>query len=338
MLPTNRVIKLDSTALDESIFGMLGEQLKHMLSSKQLPRSLQRIQTHHSDEISLALKLLIFKLTMWNRNSSYGLTLQNLKMAHITTSKKIILLGILLGGYISRKVSSLLFSSESKHTAVFLFKKLSISISRLLDVCSLANYLHFLVSGRFPTIIYRLLGIGFSPINIHTSVGGFSSGDSISYEFQNRQLVWNTLTEFIIFIVPLITVPKSIKTMLKANQTTSDYTFYSGLQRNYCAICYENSGNLADSLITNPYMASPCNHIYCYICILERFSAQGEWNCLRCGTQVQGYLVFGGDFSISEKGKEISEIGRDPSESPNNSDTSSDSIESELEEYDEMDL
>jgi peroxin-2 len=85
-----------------------------------------------------------------------------------------------------------------------------------------------------------------------------------------------------------------------------------------CAICYQdhnptggaqseqevisagaNAGIIgnASTDITNPYSATPCDCIYCYVCLAQRIEAgEGEgWFCLRCGELIKECRPWDGD-------------------------------------------
>ncbi|KAK4701548.1 peroxin-2, partial [Phenoliferia sp. Uapishka_3] len=68
---------------------------------------------------------------------------------------------------------------------------------RLAAIAGLANFLVFLYDGRYRTLVDRLLGMRL--IYAERSVSR-----NVSFEFLNRQLVWEAFTEFLLFLVPLV--------------------------------------------------------------------------------------------------------------------------------------
>lgn len=131
----------------------------------------------------------------------------------------------------------------------------------------------------------------------------------LSYEFLNRQLTWTSLTEFLLFILPLIlpsyrrlrrrllrSITRKPATSLESTQpgdSAKQEGFegretgreLAGLPVRFCAICYKQGRE--GRLITNPYQGE-CGHVYCYSCLVsEVVGEEGDgWSCLRCG-----YLV-----------------------------------------------
>lgn len=301
--PNTRVNQLDATLLDQELFNNL---------SKQTLSAFNKIapiyKTKYSNEIDFILRTLLFKFTVWDKNQSYGLFLQNLKFKNLNKLKKIsYYLVFILGYYLSQKLQSFIYGDdefESQNTAndsklkrfIFGFvQKSYINLSKLYKILSFLNFIDFLITGNYQSLNLRLLNI---KINIFSVQLAKLNKGNISFEFQNRQLIWNTFLEFILFILPIFQNSKFQSHFNKLlnfrNSTIQPETSalkYNHLKEKQCAICFENNVNkIHDFLITNPYKTN-CNHMYCYICILSKLENAknlGEhWNCLRCGEKVE---------------------------------------------------
>ncbi|ODV97718.1 hypothetical protein PACTADRAFT_223 [Pachysolen tannophilus NRRL Y-2460] len=188
------------------------------------------------------------------------------------------------------------------------------NISKVYSIAMLVNFLQFLIDGNYPTIAFRFSNIKLKP-SPGSSSTALNSPENISYEFQNRQLVWNTLTEFLLFTLPILKLPKFSTRLinlvmgknrnLKTDSATAEISAYGNTSLKECAICLLQEGNNATignnndhsgltsgnhNLITNPYITN-CGHCYCYICILSKLEQyRGEkdhWKCLRCGQDVK---------------------------------------------------
>jgi peroxin-2 len=111
----------------------------------------------------------------------------------------------------------------------------------------------------------------------------------LSYEFLNRQLTWTSLTEFLLFILPLI-LPSYRRLRRRLIQATKSEATEQGalstLPDRFCAVCF--SQGREGRLITNPYCGE-CGHAYCYTCLLgEVAGEEGDgWHCLRCGMVIK---------------------------------------------------
>ena len=57
---------LDGQILDEEIDNSLFDDLTNSLKDSNLPLSIQRLHSRHSDDLKLILKLILFKLFIWD--------------------------------------------------------------------------------------------------------------------------------------------------------------------------------------------------------------------------------------------------------------------------------
>lgn len=182
---------------------------------------------------------------------------------------------------------------------------------------AILSFLVFLLRGRYRTLLDRVLRMKLVPPTSQVS-------REVSFEYQNRQLVWHAFTEFLLFTLPLLGISRwrrwlsrtwrRTKAILQSNSTTHGDGIqgpsgeYSFLPERTCAICYQEqnttattenemlsavsgSGGVIGSAatdITSPYEAGPCGCVYCFVCIANCLdSEEGEgWTCLRCGTLV----------------------------------------------------
>lgn len=159
----------------------------------------------------------------------------------------------------------------------------------------------------------------------------------VSFEYLNRQLVWHTFTEFLLFVLPLVGVNqwrrwlsralRKIKSAFSAAGDSSDTGpdtrgELSFLPERTCPICYQSqnptatteqevlalsgaTGGLIGSAqtdVTNPYEGVPCGCIYCFVCIAQSLEAEEGhgWTCLRCGVLIGECQPWGGDVVEEE--------------------------------------
>jgi len=133
----------------------------------------------------------------------------------------------------------------------------------------------------------------------------------LSYEFLNRQLTWTSLTEFLLFILPLI-LPSYRRLRRRLAWATKsgdpETAALATLPDRFCAICF--SQGREGRLITNPYCGE-CGHVYCYTCLLgEVAGEEGDgWTCLRCG------------MIVKHVGRWKEVVGEGPSSEENEGDT-----------------
>lgn len=329
--PSPRVLQLDAGILDGELYSLLKQQLSdafQLLSSKSFSYNM------HPELWSLLLKLLLFRVTTLKTGSSYGYQLQNLKLSDRKTGKVIgkklryILLSTIIGQYLFEKAKSYLYNleeSQLSHSKIWL-QKIKMLIYRfrthllrvtddLVKIAGVINFVLFLIQGQYSSLLHRVLGIVITPLN--PDLLKFN-GNNVSFEFQNRQLVWNVMTEFLVFVIPLLHVQKwrrLLRSMVaKKAEITNDsskaaQTRFTALPIFQCAICIEVSEasgmKAASTQVTNAHVTS-CGHIFCYICLVTRRNAAENGNelaelCPRCSRKITFFKDYEDDDSVAQK-------------------------------------
>lgn len=328
LYPSPRVLQLDAGILDGELFSLLNQQLSdsfRLLASKSFSYSL------NLDFWSLILKLVLFRVTTLKTGASYGYNLQNLKLAHASTGKVIgmrlryTLLASIIGKFLFEKTKSYLYNLDESQVpdtnawlqmvkqTLYRHKPQLLRVTDdLVKIAGLVNFVLFLLQGRYPSLLHRALGIIVTPMN--PDLLKFN-GDNVSFEFQNRQLVWNVMTEFLVFVIPLLNLPKwrrVVHDMMLRRRKSADpgeamQTRFSSLPIAHCAICIEMSE--ASSIkatkiqVTNPYVTN-CGHTFCYICLVTRRNAIENGSelaerCPRCNCKITSFKKFGEDDPIA---------------------------------------
>ena len=309
--PSPRVSQLDAHILDSELFSLLKDQLANILSLHHASWTFQQ----HPEIWSLVLQLLIYRVTVGRSGSTYGLALQNLRYTDtkgktIGSGRKKLLLALIVGSYLYEKLTSYLYSVDEtplRDTTlvdrVVNFVKshkntVLSTVDRTLKLANLVNFTLFLVDGRYSTVSNRIFGITLAPVV--TDLLRFN-GNNVNFEFQNRQLVWNVMTEFLVFTLPLLQLGRVRAWFAKRTrgEKPADRGPYAALRASECAICHEQNVQAAiagskpasSGTVTNACVTS-CGHIYCYVCIATRFNMAGDHACLRCGNQMEWFRVF----------------------------------------------
>jgi len=261
--PTVRVGQVDAELLDEELLGLLKSQIADALKYFN-----PHIQDDYSREVLLALRAVLFKLSIWDNDASYGAALQGLQYTDARQSiisgglakptpvqKGLYGLITVVGRYAWDKYEDYLLEAESSYTGPSdLIHKLSSVTSRLSTAHSIAaftSFLVFLVNGRYRTLTDRLLRLRLISPNAQTH-------REVSFEYLNRQLVWHAFTEFLLFLLPLVGISrwrrwlsriwKNTKRALTTDPTSqgqeSEAPEKKGplafLPERTCAICYED--------------------------------------------------------------------------------------------------
>lgn len=255
--PAYRVGQVDAELLDEELLELLksqvGEGLKFFGS---------HIRDDWSLEILLGLRVVLFKLSIWDHNASYGAALQNLRytdarhrglISGTPTRWQKGLYGILtIGGrYGWTKWEDWLADQEGGYeeptASVRLLSRISSVASTIHSVAAFASFLLFLVNGRYRTLVDRILRLRLAPPSSQVS-------REVSFEYLNRQLVWHAFTEFLLFLLPLVGISRWKRWLLRAWRKTKALTKIDTgdeeqaslngelafLPKRTCAICYQD--------------------------------------------------------------------------------------------------
>jgi peroxin-2 len=209
--PAFRVGQVDAELLDDELLDLLKGQV-----SEALKYFGAHLQTDWSAEILLLLRAVLFKLTIWDHNASYGASLQGLRYTDARDTslsrpppkpwqKSIYGFLTVFGRYGWTKWEDYLVDQEGGYEApppaIRKLSRITSSLSTVHSITALASFLTFLFNGRYRTILDRVLKLRLVPASTHTT-------REVSFEYLNRQLVWHAFTEFLLFLLPLVGVSR----------------------------------------------------------------------------------------------------------------------------------
>ncbi|KAI1907322.1 peroxisome assembly protein (Peroxin-2) [Ophidiomyces ophidiicola] len=262
--PAFRVGQVDSELLDEELLGLLKGQVGEGL--KYLGRHIREDWSH---EIELSLRAILFKLSIWDHDASYGAALQNLKYTDSRSKGPVykaptkwqkVLYGLLTvgGRYAWDKWDSWIIDQEGGYEEASpnlkALAKLTNHASNVHSMASFASFLVFLVNGRYRTLVDRLLRMRLTPPSTQVS-------REVSFEYLNRQLVWHAFTEFLLFLLPLVGIGRwrrwlsrawkktvsSLRPKDEGEEDAKDKGPLGFLPERTCAICYQNQNPTTSS-------------------------------------------------------------------------------------------
>lgn len=210
LLRVQRVGQLDADLLDEELTDLLAEPVKAALRNVS-----STVGTRYTAEIYVLLRLVLYKFSIFDRGASYGAMLQNLKYrnewAHTTsctchthtvqsTARDAPLRWFQLGLYPVLRIlvpylyakgkaymSDNGYADAPSESPEFLAWSLAEQGLRVWNALALVNFSLFLWNGKYRTIADRLLGMRLTYANR-------ALNRNVSFEFLNRQLVWNAFT------------------------------------------------------------------------------------------------------------------------------------------------
>lgn len=307
--PAFRVAQVDAELLDEELVDLLKEQVCDALKYF----SGGHLHDDWSAEIMLALRAILFKLTVWDHDATYGAALQNLKYtdarkkglvlsAPSRVQKSIYGLVTVFGKYAWTRWEDWLLEQDEGYDEpsphVRRFSRWTSRITTMHSAAACASFLVFLLHGRYRTLLDRILRMRLAPPTSQVS-------REVSFEYLNRQLVWHAFTEFLLFVLPLIGINRWRRWLSRTWRKTKEIIHtgpegegsakgeYAFLPERTCAICYQDqndsatteseilaaasSGGVIGSAqtdVTNPYETIPCGCIYCFVCLATRLERE----------------------------------------------------------------
>ncbi|KAK3329502.1 Pex12 amino terminal region-domain-containing protein [Apodospora peruviana] len=319
--PAFRVGQVDAELLDEELVellrGQVGDALRYVGG---IPGS-SSIKDEWDAEILLALRAILFKLTVWDHDATYGAALQNLKytdarhqgpvLAAPSRWQKSIYGLVTVGGrYAWTKWENWLLEQDDGYDEpspqVQRLSRISSTLSTAHAAAGFASFLVFLLHGRYRTLLDRVLRMRLAPPTSQVS-------REVSFEYLNRQLVWHAITEFLLFLLPLVGINRWRRWLARTWRRTKQIisTSMGGsteqdgfseekkgelafLPERTCAICYQDQNSAtteneilasaaaastgvvgsAQTDITNPYETIPCGCVYCFVCLATRIERE----------------------------------------------------------------
>eukprot|EP00262_Sarcandra_glabra_P004994 TRINITY_DN16231_c1_g2_i1.p1 TRINITY_DN16231_c1_g2~~TRINITY_DN16231_c1_g2_i1.p1 ORF type:complete len:353 (+),score=36.77 TRINITY_DN16231_c1_g2_i1:69-1127(+) len=297
----SRVNQVDAARLDVEMSAMLKEQLVKVFSLMKPGFLFQ-----YEPELDAFLEFLIWRFSIWVDKPTPGNALMNLRYRDerrttmrgkevrtglegpgLSFSQKIWYCLATVGGqYIWARLQS--FSafrrwgdSEQRSFA----RRIWVLIQRVegfYKAASFSNLLIFLYTGRYQSLIERVL-------RARLVYGSPNMNRAVSFEYMNRQLVWNELSEMLLLLLPLLNSPSIKKFLLPFSK---DKSSGSSGDETACPVCQAHP--------TIPFLALPCQHRYCYYCLRTRCAAAPSFRCARCDEPViamQRHGSTGGKFS-----------------------------------------
>ncbi|KAJ5894108.1 Pex N-terminal [Penicillium taxi] len=255
--PAFRVGQVDAELLDEELLGLFKNQV-----SDAFKYFGPQIREDWSHEVSFALRAILFKLSIWDHNASYGAALQGLQYTDSRSKGPVYspptkwqksVYGLLTvgGRYAWGKWESWLIGQEGGYAEpsqdVRMLSRLTDMISTTHSIASFVSFLVFLVNGRYRTLVDRILRIRLAPPSTQAS-------REVSFEYLNRQLVWHAFTEFLLFLLPLVGIGRWRRWIARAWRKTVNSLRSSEddetskekqgelafLPERTCAICYRD--------------------------------------------------------------------------------------------------
>lgn len=247
-----RVSHIDSGALDAEIYNILWNKFKTIIPL-----------TRNKPEWKLFIETLIFVFsTQYSQlgggiTTTYGSQLSNLGFRGRKSSMYILMV---LKRYINERLANHYLDSP-------LYKK----IMTLFNILDLINLTHFIRNHGtiYYSILQRILRI--EPMSLDTGSSFYENTIYSGLEYENRQLLWNTILELLNSTILPNTIQYFHYFQLQNSHTEDNNNNKRNKDNKLCCRCNE--------FPTNPYRIMCCDGIYCYLCLLKSIEWKHCYNC-----------------------------------------------------------
>ncbi|KAF2481209.1 Pex12 amino terminal region-domain-containing protein [Neohortaea acidophila] len=223
--PAFRVGQVDAELLDEELLNLLKNQ-----AGEGLKLFGAHLKDDYAAEISLFLRTILWKLSIWDHGASYGASLQGLKYidarakntaarAEATATQRAAYGLLTVGGrYAWSRWEDRLSAIENSYDTepsplINRLSRVTNFLGSAHNVAAFVSFLIFLYNGKYRTLTDRLLRMRLVPSSNQTS-------REVSFEFLNRQLVWHAFTEFLLFLLPLVGISRWKRWLARAWKKT----------------------------------------------------------------------------------------------------------------------
>lgn len=219
-------------------------------------------------------------MSIWKCGYTAGQQLQNLKYRDLGKLKKILFMFLSLGiPYLLKRWWNIyaFFKNDVGDTPPGHITSRLHRLEKFYQLVSVVNFLVFLFNGKYVSPIHRLLNMDQTSIATQMV-------KRVSFEYLNRQLIWNGFTEFMLFIVPMIPISTLSK---KIGVVTDKLMTKIGFKQNVVSETSENRAicPICKAKPTIPYRSN-CNHVFCYYCIKSLILEEAKPNCPVCNSQI----------------------------------------------------
>lgn len=308
LLDVARVCQLDAGMLDEEIIKLLRNQTENV---GLLVTGSAQLAGRFRSELELALRCLVWWFSMRVSNASPGEILQNLRYRDerkfsAPHTRGLVSLPKDAPSRSQRFAHLLLWAvmpwawnrlrdeaverrwgetpeSENRWAVIE-------ALDRAVRVAGLANFLLFLVNGRYRSLTDRLLKLRL----VHARN---ESVRAVSFELINQQLLFDGFSKILLCILPLVdwtafirsfgklknlivrtamsAIPDRVLDLWSGGTTRIVLTSLADESEEACVSCGANPP-------TMPHRANPCKHVYCYFCLKTLSARGGASACVQC--------------------------------------------------------
>ena len=174
----------------------------------------------------------------------------------------------------------------------------------VLSVLSTVNFLLFLVQGRYPSLVLRLLRVRLVYLRSRVS-------RQLSFDYMHQQLAFSVLTDFLTFALPFL----PWRLFRSAYHYILDFLFPhrktepalssavgADAEADVCGVCGRSER-------LNASVVLPCLHVYCWYCCAAHMAEEAVWRCVVCDVIVSGVERWSEEQEAERREKRLAEQG-----------------------------
>lgn len=285
-----RIFQLDSVVLQHELAEILQTALFHVLDIPPL----QHFRFAYQEELVLVLDALLYRLSVWRMGQSIGdrlqnlvlrdeerarlLSLQNTKsiLPSLAPSRRLLLVHAIMTlvvPYVTRKVQRKVLEEgwerEPVPTARYRIAKALRYAVVTWSLLSLANTFNFLMTGRYRTLVERIL-------SLRLVYGSQRMMRFTNLLYMNQHVQWQTWMS----LFSALSLGRYFRRLMKSCGSVASSSALLSMNENLCSACHE---------LPTVCQRSNCGHRYCYYCIKSRLldsQSTGSFRCIKCGQAV----------------------------------------------------
>lgn len=283
-----RVTQLDALSTQDELKNVLMEGVRRIFAVAPFTSIAYSFQ----EEIALVIEVMLFHFSTYRMGASVGDRLHNLvlrderkarrmNLSHIhnvipslTPSRPLLLLcGIanIVVPYLLRKLRRHCWEEswedDERHPIKRHIARTLPFAVQILSALSFLNFLFFLMTGKYRTLVERALGLQM--------VNGSQKVISLTNLMYLNQLI---TSRTLFTLLELLKIRNFVEKLTRS--AVSIVSRHEVVPENRCCSCLE---------LPTISQRTNCGHLYCYYCLwarLRQSKAEGSFLCLRCGKRV----------------------------------------------------
>ena len=172
----------------------------------------------------------------------------------------------------------------------------------LLSALSTANFLLFLVQGRYPSLVLRLLSVRLVYLRSRVS-------RQLSFDYMHQQLAFSVLTDFLTFALPFLpwrlfrsVYHHTLAFLFPHRKAEPVVSLAAGgdAEVDVCGVCGRSER-------LNASVVLPCLHVYCWYCCAAHMAEEAVWRCVVCDVIVSGVERWSEEREAERREKRLAE-------------------------------